>query len=773
MARVGAIAEQKGLSNVTPVLTTQDAVVLPPSSVDVAFICDVYHHFEYPAASLASLYRSLRPGGQLVLIDFERIPGVSSDWTLGHVRAGKLTFRGEIETAGFRFAEEVDVAEFEENYFLRFEKPAAPDPEPGGVTRADRPLGVFSLTALVAASMVGAGVFTTSGFLLADLGDARAVLAAWVVGGAIAVLGAISYGQLAERLTQNGGEYLHLAASVHPAAGFIAGWVSLLAGFTSAAAYAAISLQSYAMPGGGPDGLPPHALAWAIVAIATILHLIPTRRGAGTQAVIVAVKLGLLVTFVAVAVAASADWKGAGVVDAPERSGAGRVAAFATALTWISLSYSGFNAAIYVAGEARGGAAAVGRAMVLATLAIGVLYLLLNAVFLYAPPAAAVAGQEQIAAIAARAVGGGPLAGLVRVVICVGLATSVSAAILAGPRVYARMAEDGLMPAVLRSKTSPPTRRGVGSRRRDRRGDPLGRHAVVALVFGHDVDDQQRRDGRDVVVRSRSGQRSAALGASGLLLVVDRVGRHHRLSPPRRSVGLDVDAGDRRRGLRVDGVVQAADASRWLVIVVGCFTVARLSESCLPGEHDSESRATVLEAGYRVRCLALVPEKLDEYTSRETATTIDIGGTDVVTYRSMMNLMTQELGLPRRWILPLPFPSTRLSSRSVDARAVVRGAAGGSGGPGQDPNPRRGNPAGRPPGLCQPIHRGAVGRSTATSAGGSSTPRRQPRSPPFAASAANTDTGAAISSGRSAVGWIRRLEGRDCAVAAVTRNGPG
>ncbi|QDT29647.1 hypothetical protein Enr10x_50020 [Gimesia panareensis] len=120
--RVGKISDILELQNVTPVLCGQDDVRLPPGSIDAAFICDVYHHFEYPAQSMASLHEALVPGGQLILIDFERIPGKSREWTLGHVRAGKETFRKEVEDAGFDFVEEVKIPAFEENYFLRFKR---------------------------------------------------------------------------------------------------------------------------------------------------------------------------------------------------------------------------------------------------------------------------------------------------------------------------------------------------------------------------------------------------------------------------------------------------------------------------------------------------------------------------------------------------------------------------------------------------------------------------------------------------------------------------
>jgi ubiquinone/menaquinone biosynthesis C-methylase UbiE/protein tyrosine phosphatase (PTP) superfamily phosphohydrolase (DUF442 family) len=108
--------------NVTGVLCREDSVCLPPNSIDVAFICDTYHHFEFPHSTMASIHRALSEKGKLVLIDFERIPGKSREWTLSHVRADKQTFQKEIEEAGFEKVSEALVPGLSENYFLTFQK---------------------------------------------------------------------------------------------------------------------------------------------------------------------------------------------------------------------------------------------------------------------------------------------------------------------------------------------------------------------------------------------------------------------------------------------------------------------------------------------------------------------------------------------------------------------------------------------------------------------------------------------------------------------------
>jgi predicted methyltransferase len=114
-------AAARGLAHVTAVQCTERSTELAPGSVDVVFLCDTYHHFEYPRATMGSIHRALRPGGRLVVVDFERIPGVSRQWTLDHVRIGKQEVVAELQSFGFRLLEELDVG-LEENYYLRFER---------------------------------------------------------------------------------------------------------------------------------------------------------------------------------------------------------------------------------------------------------------------------------------------------------------------------------------------------------------------------------------------------------------------------------------------------------------------------------------------------------------------------------------------------------------------------------------------------------------------------------------------------------------------------
>jgi SAM-dependent methyltransferase len=120
IAHIEERAKALGVRNVHAVKCGERDVGLPDESIDVAFGCDVYHHFEYPKTSMEALHRALKPGGEFVLVDFHRIPGRSSDWVLGHVRAGQLVFEREIIATGFRKIDEQDF--LDTCYFVRFKK---------------------------------------------------------------------------------------------------------------------------------------------------------------------------------------------------------------------------------------------------------------------------------------------------------------------------------------------------------------------------------------------------------------------------------------------------------------------------------------------------------------------------------------------------------------------------------------------------------------------------------------------------------------------------
>jgi APA family basic amino acid/polyamine antiporter len=321
-----------------------------------------------------------------------------------------------------------------------------------------RQLGLVSALALVVASMIGSGVFTTSGFLLADLYSPGRVLAVWLCGGALALLGALCYGALARQFPESGGEYLFLARTLHPGAGYVAGWVSLLVGFS--APLAAVSLAFGEYTKGWFPFSTPVATGSGLLLILAATHAFHVQRGAWIQNVAVLAKLLLI--------AALLGWGGTHLhLSAPapsggqEKASAFSLASFAVALVWVSFSYSGWNAAVYIGSEVRAPERNLPRALAVGSGLVAVIYLALNAVFVYAAPVTQLAGKLEIGQIAGEALGGRPFANFVTALIALALATASSAMMMSGPRVYARMADDGCLPRWFGFPAQGPPRRAI------------------------------------------------------------------------------------------------------------------------------------------------------------------------------------------------------------------------------------------------------------------------------------------------------------------------
>ena len=313
--------------------------------------------------------------------------------------------------------------------------------------------GLTSLTFLVIASMVGAGVFTTSGFTLDAVGSPFRVMLCWCLGGVIATCGAIAYGRLAGLMPESGGEYLYLSRHVHPAAGFLGGWISLTAGFSGAIATAAVAFERYALPDTvRPDFLPADTLAIILIMICGAAHGLHATAGKMLQNAVVVIKLLTLAAFsmTVLRMLSSHEWHLTPSVPATSNLW-DATNAIATSLVWISLSFAGFNAAIYVASESAEAKRNVPKALLLGTLLVTGLYLFLNAVFVTAVPSEQLIGKEPVAAVAAQAIGGQYLELLMRIAVSLGLLSSVLGMMMAGPRVYSKMADDGVFPGVFSS----------------------------------------------------------------------------------------------------------------------------------------------------------------------------------------------------------------------------------------------------------------------------------------------------------------------------------
>ncbi len=297
--------------------------------------------------------------------------------------------------------------------------------------------GSLSATALVIASMVGTGIFTSLGFQLEDLPSGPAIITLWLVGGVIALCGALCYAALARLLPRSGGEHHFLTELYHPALGFMAGLVSAIVGFAAPTALSALALGEYlrqAFP-----ALPVPAAATAVILIGTLAHSSSAATSARVQTAATALKLLLILGLILAAIVLPGRGDIRWSPDPATDLGAVLQPAFATALFFVFYSYSGWNAAIYGLEEWHQPERTVRRALVGGTLLVTALYLALNTAFLHAAPVSALSGEPAVGQIAARHLFGDDAARPLALLFALGLFASVSAMLWAGPRVLAAM----------------------------------------------------------------------------------------------------------------------------------------------------------------------------------------------------------------------------------------------------------------------------------------------------------------------------------------------
>jgi APA family basic amino acid/polyamine antiporter len=313
---------------------------------------------------------------------------------------------------------------------------------------APRSVGVAVCVALVVANMVGTGVFTSLGFQLVEITARPAILLLWLLGGVLALCGALCYAELAAALPRSGGEYHFLGRIYHPAVGFMAGLVSIVVGFAAPVALSAMAFGSYLQ--GLFPAVPAGAASVAIVLLVTLVHLRSLRVSSIFQVSFTLLKISLVV-FLSFALWRAPD---ANAAAAPPWAHLIFSPPFAVSLMFTLYAYSGWNAATYILGEVRAPGTVIPRALVIGTLLVMVLYLALNSAFLHAAPVSALAGQLNVAQLAAESVFGSGGGRLVAGVISLGLISAISAMVWAGPRVAMVIGEDYPAFGLLRRRTA-------------------------------------------------------------------------------------------------------------------------------------------------------------------------------------------------------------------------------------------------------------------------------------------------------------------------------
>jgi APA family basic amino acid/polyamine antiporter len=302
-----------------------------------------------------------------------------------------------------------------------------------------RQIGLVTAISVVISNMIGTGVFTTLGFQAENIRSVLALLLLWLLGGIVALSGALCYGELAVRMPRSGGEYTYLSRIFHPAVGFLAGWVSATVGFAAPAALASVALGRYltqVIP-----AFPPLWVAVGAILVATVVHVAGVRVGGFFQNVLTCLNVSLILFLIACGFLL---YRSPGFALTFGVSDLKPVVTpiYAVSLVYVLFAYSGWNGATYIAGEVKNVSRNLPRSLITGTLVVTFLYLALNWTFLHTVPLSELAGKVEVGFLSARRIFGEAGARFMTLLLCVALAASASAFLLAGSRVAKTMGED-------------------------------------------------------------------------------------------------------------------------------------------------------------------------------------------------------------------------------------------------------------------------------------------------------------------------------------------
>jgi len=319
-----------------------------------------------------------------------------------------------------------------------------------------RKLGLFPSTNIVVANIIGAGIFTTSGLLMADLGSPSLLLILWVVGGIIAICGALSYGELGANMPEAGGEYMFLSRIFHPSVGFLSGWVSFIVGFSAPIAASALGFSEYfirAFPNlsvwfaentflgiNGASKL----FAVIIVLVFTLIHSRKIEFGAKVQNILTLLKVLLILGLIIAGLSSQNGEINNFAVAEGNRSTSPGWKTIGLSVMWIMFAYSGWNASTYIGSEIKDPGKNLPRSLLIGTGIVILLYILLNMVYIYAIPTDEMKGVISVGGLAMGNLFGPGAEVIFCLLISFALFSSLSAYMIIGPRVYFSMARDGL-----------------------------------------------------------------------------------------------------------------------------------------------------------------------------------------------------------------------------------------------------------------------------------------------------------------------------------------
>lgn len=312
-----------------------------------------------------------------------------------------------------------------------------------------RKLKLFSLTNIVIGDMIGAGIFTISGLLLVQLHDPLLLLLLWLVGGAIALSGALSYSELGAKFPKAGGDYAFLTRLFSPLAGFLSGWVSFLVGFSAPVAASSLAFSEYLVRTLPEEVLPlqleltKKVIAIGIIMVFTLIHYFGLRSGSKVQNVLTILKISLIAILLIIGFAFGEGSYEHFRIEKGEAFAGANLKTIGLALMWILFAYSGWNASTYVGSEVQNPIRNIPRSLMMGTFVVTVIYLLLNILYVYAIPPVEMKGVISIGGLTANKLFNRSMDQVFSLFIALILLSAISVLIMIGPRVYYAMAQSG------------------------------------------------------------------------------------------------------------------------------------------------------------------------------------------------------------------------------------------------------------------------------------------------------------------------------------------
>lgn len=300
--------------------------------------------------------------------------------------------------------------------------------------------GLTTASAFVIANMIGTGVFTSLGFQLMGTTNMTSILILWLLGGVIALCGALVYGELGAVMPRSGGEYHYLRVIYNRKLGFMAGWASLIVGFAAPVALACMALSGYlakVFPILNPMGV-----GLLVLTLVTTIHAYDVKMGGAVQRLFTFFKILVILGFIICGLVMPVKCQSLSVSLSEFSWGDIFSTGFAVSLVWVYYSYSGWNASAYMANEIKNPKRIIPRSLFISTLVVTLLYLLINAVFMLSTPVNEMTGQLEVGLISAQHIFGQTLGNLMGLLIALLLISSISSMVFLGPRVSQVMGED-------------------------------------------------------------------------------------------------------------------------------------------------------------------------------------------------------------------------------------------------------------------------------------------------------------------------------------------